>query len=384
MNKNRVNVSLTAATMFADSKPHYALLDALRGVAALLVVFYHIFEGFSFAGGGVITTINHGYLAVDFFFMLSGFVLAYAYDDRWKTTLTTAGFIRRRLIRLHPMIVIGAIIGMITFIIQGRVQWDGTTVAFGAIIVALIAGMCLIPAIPGGYYEVRGAGEMYPLNGPSWSLFFEYVGNLVYALFLRRLSDKMLLGVVVLTGICFGWFAIADVSGYGMIGVGWTLDGMNFIGGFLRMIFPMSFGMLLSRKFRPVRVKGAFWICTLTLIVLFCVPFLNKWNGVYEFCCIALIFPMLVWLGASASESKAMPRFYKLLGDISYPLYAIHYPLMYLFFSWLLEAEQHAPGETWAVAIVTYMGSVLLAYICLKCYDIPVRKRLSRIFIRKE
>ena len=90
---------------FSDSKPHYALLDGLRGVAAMLVVWYHVFEGFQFAGNKpVIDFINHGYLAVDFFFMLSGFVIGYAYDDRWGKSLTMGGFFRRRLIRLHPMV----------------------------------------------------------------------------------------------------------------------------------------------------------------------------------------------------------------------------------------------------------------------------------------
>lgn len=110
-----------SSSAFADTKPHYELLDGLRGVAALLVVFYHIFEGFSFAGGGtLITVINHGYLAVDFFFILSGFVIGYAYDDRWKKNMTLKGFFKRRLIRLHPMIIMGAIIGCIAFFCAGR------------------------------------------------------------------------------------------------------------------------------------------------------------------------------------------------------------------------------------------------------------------------
>ena len=98
-----------SSAAFADTKPHYELLDGLRGVAALLVVFYHIFEGLSFAAGGTpITTINHGYLAVDFFFILSGFVIGYAYDDRLGKTMTTSNFFKRRLIRLHPMSDIGS------------------------------------------------------------------------------------------------------------------------------------------------------------------------------------------------------------------------------------------------------------------------------------
>ena len=72
---------LPASTAFCDTKPHYGLLDGLRGVAALLVVWYHVFEGYAFAGGKpYIECINHGYLAVDFFFILSGFVIGYAYD----------------------------------------------------------------------------------------------------------------------------------------------------------------------------------------------------------------------------------------------------------------------------------------------------------------
>ena len=102
-----------SSAAFSDTKPHYELLDGLRGVAALLVVWYHVFEGYAFAGGTLIESINHGYLAVDFFFILSGFVIGYAYDDRWGKSLTVKNFFKRRLIRLHPMVVMGAVLGVI-------------------------------------------------------------------------------------------------------------------------------------------------------------------------------------------------------------------------------------------------------------------------------
>ena len=88
-------------------------VNGLRGVAALMVILYHIFEGF--ATSPTDQRFNHGYLAVDFFFVLSGFVIGYAYDDRWKAGFKTKGFFKRRLIRLHPMIVLGFVLGFITF-----------------------------------------------------------------------------------------------------------------------------------------------------------------------------------------------------------------------------------------------------------------------------
>lgn len=178
---------------FTDSKPHYALLDGLRGVAALLVVWYHVFEGYQFAGNKpVIDFINHGYLAVDFFFMLSGFVIGYAYDDRWGKSLTTSKFFRRRLIRLHPMVMMGALIGAISFLLTGMERWDSSHSTLLLTLIALICSWLMIPALPGMPREVRGNGEMFPLNGPCWSLFFEYIGNILYAFIIRRLSTRTL------------------------------------------------------------------------------------------------------------------------------------------------------------------------------------------------
>ena len=137
------NISSSAA--FADSKPHYELLDGLRGIAALLVIWYHIFEGF--ATSPIDQRFNHGYLAVDFFFILSGFVVGYAYDDRWKTTMNTKDFFKRRLIRLHPMVILGAVLGAITFCIQGCEKWDGTQVSISMVMLALLLNLFLIPAI---------------------------------------------------------------------------------------------------------------------------------------------------------------------------------------------------------------------------------------------
>lgn len=104
--------------------------------------------------------------------------------------------------------------------------------------VALLCAMFFIPAVPGAGYEVRGNGEMFPLNGPAWSLFFEYIGNIFYALFIHKFSTKALTVMVVILGIALTMFACSDAAGYGSIGVGWTLDGVNFVGGLLRMLFP--------------------------------------------------------------------------------------------------------------------------------------------------
>ena len=373
-----------------SAKPHYALLDGLRGVAAILVLFYHIFEGFAFAesvngaGDGLITTLNHGHIAVDFFFILSGFVISYAYDSRWKE-MNVWQFFKRRLIRLHPMLVMGAVIGFAAFAFVGFERWDGTVAPLGWAITAMLLTMLMIPAVQGLPYEVRGNGEMFPLNGPGWSLFFEYIGNILYALFIRRLSTKMLAALTIVLGLVHAYFFIFDVSGYGMIGVGWTIDELNFWGGLVRMLFPFTLGMWLSRTYKPRKVKGAFWICSAVLVMVFAVPYIPSegvlnLNCLYEYICIAFVFPIIVCLGACGSNdtNSITNKINKRLGDISYPLYIVHYPIMYIFYAWLIDKHIYTLRECLGVASFVVLASVALAVLCLKLYDEPVRRWLSK------
>lgn len=365
---------------FADTKPHYDLLDGLRGVAAITVVWFHIFE--AFATSHLDQRINHGYLAVDFFFVLSGFVIGYAYDDRWGK-MKTKDFIKRRVIRLHPMVVMGAIIGAVMFYWQGCPVWDVSKVTIGALFMATFINALLLPATPGT--EIRGLGEMYPLNGPGWSLFFEYIGNILYALFIHKFSTRVLAVLVFLAGCGLALFAIGGP--YGDICAGFSLTGTEFTAGSLRLLFSFSAGLLLFRIFKPVKVKGAFWICSLSIIALLSVPRLGGaeylWmNGVYDTVCFAVFFPFLVYLGASGkSTDKYTTRICKFLGDISYPLYMVHYPFIYLYYAWVkngnLTFQESFPG-----ALGVVIGSIVLAYGCLKFYDIPVRKYLANRFLK--
>ena len=394
---------------FADTKPHYILLDGLRGVAALMVLWYHVFEGFAFAKGSVIETFNHGHLGVDFFFLLSGFVISYAYDDRWfngksiksndksstDKKLTIWSFFKRRLIRLHPMLVMGAFIGLICFFIQGGVKWDGTSTPFHWVMIAFVLTLFFIPAYPGASYDIRGNAEMFPLNGPSWSLFFEYIGNILYALFIRKLSNKMLGLLVGVTGILWIWFVAFDISGYDMIGIGWTLDAVNFFGGLLRMMFPFTLGMLMARNFmqkskvkshKTLFTKNIFWISIIILFALFSVPYFPKTstisvNGIYELACIMIVFPLIVWIAASSdsAQSKFTLKLSNFLGDLSYPLYIVHYPVMYVFYAWLIKNQYFTLAETWQMVILVLTVCIVLAYACLKLYDEPIRKWLSKV-----
>lgn len=370
------------STAFADTKQHYNILDGLRGVAAITVVCFHLFE--AYATSHLDQIINHGYLAVDFFFILSGFVVGYAYDDRWGK-MSTMDFIKRRIIRLHPMVVMGALIGAAIFYFQGCSVWDVSVVPVAALLLATVMNALLIPATPGT--EIRGVGEMYPLNGPSWSLFFEYIGNILYALLIRRLPTKALAVLVAVAGSGLASFAILGPTGD--LCVGFSMTGTEFTGGSLRLMFSFSAGLLMIRLFKPGRIKGAFWICSASVVALLAVPRLggaeHLWmNGIYDTVCCIVLFPILVYLGASGKTTdKYTRKICDFLGNISYPLYMVHYPFIYLYFAWVKNKDitfwESFPG---AAAVV--IGSIALAYACLKWYDMPVRKWLTERFLKKK
>ena len=365
------------------TKPHYVCLDGLRGVAALMVLVFHVFDACS------ANILPHGYLAVDFFFVLSGFVIGYAYDDRWKVPqkeggLTIWTFFRRRLIRLHPMVLAGALVGFLAFMAAGGQRWDGTPVPLGWTLVAFFCTMLMIPALPGASTEVRGFGEYFPLNGPFWSLFYEYTGNILYALLLRRLSARWLGLVAAVSGA----FVIQTTLECGYLGVGWSAADGGWWYGFVRMLFPYCVGMLMARHFRSLQVKHAFWWCGLAIWCVGLLPVVGgedaPWlNGLLDAFCVIVVFPALVWLAASDVQSSSFTLgLSRRLGDLSYPLYAIHYPFMSLLFFRLGFDGNLLPRQTvfdhWPLALLPVCCALLLACLLTYFYDKPLRRWLSK------
>lgn len=287
------------------------------------------------------------------------------------------------------MVIAGVLIGTVTFLIQGGVQWDGSKVPLSMLMIAVLLNLFLIPNIPGALFEVRGNGEMFPLNGPSWSLFFEYIANIFYFLVLRRFTTVVLAIFTALAGAGYIWYAIADVAEYGSMGVGWTLADGNLIGGLLRVGFAFPMGMLLSRVFKPHKIKRAFLWCTFILVGFMAVPFISVndstlWNRLFDAFCVICIFPLVVLLGASGTaggkRSETMCTF---LGNISYPLYIVHYPFMYLFYAYIGFPDTfRTPAETWPLHILLFFGSIFIAWIFWKFYDRPLRNRLSSKFTK--
>ena len=202
------------------------------------------------------------------------------------------------------------------------------------------------------------------------------------------MSNRALAALTAALGVAWSWFVAIDVSGYDMLGIGWTLDTANFFGGMLRMMFPFSLGMLLARNFKPVKIKGILWISWAVLFGLFSVPAFAKCgtisvNGLYELACVMFIFPAIVWFTASGeTTNRFSASVCKFLGDISYPLYIVHYPVMYLFYAWLIKNKLYTLGETWQVVIMVFAINIALAFACLKLYDEPVRRWLTKRFIK--
>jgi peptidoglycan/LPS O-acetylase OafA/YrhL len=284
------------------------------------------------------------------------------------------------------MVIMGCIIGVITFLIQGSVKWDGSSVGLSLVMLAMLSTMFMIPSAAGLPTEIRGHSEMFPVNGPYWSLFFEYIGNILYALFLRKISTKILGCIAVVSGVLLAYISISQ----GQLGIGWTLADYGFWGGLIRMLFPYSIGMYMARIFRPMQIKGAFWKCGLILVVIALLPIVSTegipWlTGAYDAFCVLFIFPALVWMGASELKiGKQTTDVCRFVGDLSYPLYTIHYPFMYLFYAHIGfngESSVLTIKETWPEAIALVIGCLVLAWLCMKFYDLPVRRWLTKKYL---
>ena len=378
-------------------KPRYDILDGLRGVAALMVLLYHVFNDAKsfFVWPTPVNEFYHSFLGVDFFFILSGFVMGYAYDERLtppaspltplpgeRGTLTFWGFVKRRLIRLHPMVVMGVILGVIAFIIQGCTKWDGSEVTIEALMWGTLLALFLIPSPTG--MDVRGNTEAFPLNGPHWSLFFEYIGSLIYGLLLHRLSTKWLRVWVFCGIISLASYALLQEDGG--VAYGWSSEPMNLFGGALRMLYAYPMGLLMARMFRernPEPLHGhVFLFCSLSLVVLLGLPLFGgkETETIYQLVCLFSFFPGIIWIGARGNVQGWRQKAVSFLGRLSYPLYAVHFPLIYLYITWVGRDGHPYEGysQPWLPAIITIAASLIIATLCLLFYDEPLRKKLSR------
>lgn len=374
--------------IYLASKPRYEILDGLRGVASVIVVIFHIFE--SYSAGPAYQFINHGYLAVDFFFVLSGFVIGYAYDDRLGK-MGTWGFFKRRLVRLHPMVVFGTVVGICFYYLGqcGLFPQIGNIPAW-KVILAFVMGCLMIPCGP--RMDIRGWGEFNSFNGPNWSLTWEYLGNILYAFIFRRLPN-IILGILVAAAgfltldLClnlnvFGLLTEARNSQmYTPIG-GWSLTSEQVYIGMTRLFYPFLAGLLLSRIGKRIRIQGGFWWCSVILAVVLSIPCVGGegsiLNGIYNAFCIIVIFPLIVMIGAGSVINGAKGnRICDFLGQISYPLYITHYPLMYVQMCWVYSHPDAPLFAHLTMNIGVVVLSVFIAWAALKLYDIPLRAWLK-------
>jgi peptidoglycan/LPS O-acetylase OafA/YrhL len=357
------------------SKSHYEALDGLRGTAAFCVLMFHFWE--MLVPDAAHNPMRHTFLAVDFFFALSGFVLGHAYDARLAApvgapeALTLPGFFRRRLIRLHPMALAGLAIGVTAYLLDpfvGDSQRIGVKISLATLAGSIALSLLLLPTpnVPNSF------GETHSLNGPSWTLFQEYIANVLYGLFGRRLTLRLHVGLCIASAAVLAWTACH----FNDLGHGWGWA--DFWAAPVRLAYPFLTGLLVYRLRFRLPVPQPFVVLSLVLLAIFVAPPMGKYNGWFEAGCVIVVFPLVLAAGASATRTEgtigALCRF---MGELSYPVYIIHYGFVYVFAHWNWSTHP-APLQLGLVAAGVQVGIVILAYALLRWYDKPLRAWLAR------
>jgi peptidoglycan/LPS O-acetylase OafA/YrhL len=383
-------------SMLLRSKQRYEILDGLRGVASLIVIIFHFFELYSL-GNPSEQIINHGYLAVDFFYVLSGFILGYAYDDRWNR-MSLWDFYKRRLIRLHPMVIAGSLIGACYYFLgEGSNCPNIESVKPYYFFLTIIMNLLMIPTPV--EMDIRGWGETNSFNGPNWTLSYEYLINILYSLVIRRLHT-IIIGILALLSslllvnlaLNFDIFKVMqerESNKYTVIG-GWSLTSCELYIGFTRLFYPFFAGYLVYRLKLKIKIPCSFIICSLILIIFLCFPRVGSgdyayFNGIYEASVIILIFPLVIMIGAGDNtNNEIIIKICKFLGDISYPIYITHYPIIYMNSGWTAYHMDDSLFNKIMLSIGSFVIMMFNAYSLVELYDKPVRKWLADKYIVKK
>jgi peptidoglycan/LPS O-acetylase OafA/YrhL len=342
-------------------KKHFEVLDGLRGVAALAVVIFHFME-WIFTDPGK-NFIGHGFLAVDFFFCLSGFVIGYAYDSRLEK-IGVVEFFKARLIRLHPLVVLGSVLGLLALLFDPF----ASPITYNAGRLTLLF-VCSVFLVPFPVMEDR-AFNLFGLNAPSWSLFWEYVANIFYAFILYKVTRRSLIILTILAaaGICMVSYRSGNLLG------GWSKD--NFLDGGARVAYSFLAGLLLYRSNWIIKNKLGFIGLAILLSFAFLMP-VTKWNWLTEALVVLFYFPLLVSLGAGSNLSMQLKKVCQFSGNISYPLYMTHYSVLWIFGNYFTKEKPTANQLTYII-IPSIILLVVIAYFVMMYYDIPGRRYLAK------
>jgi peptidoglycan/LPS O-acetylase OafA/YrhL len=328
----------------------FVALDGIRGLAAVLVMMRHTsgMWGFRFA---------HGYLAVDLFFLLSGFVIASSYEARLADgRLSVAAFVKLRLIRFYPMYLVGVALG--AWLAWHPQAQDVDRLAPGAVLVFALKALLFLPSV---------GASAFPLLGVTWSLFHELVVNVLYAVVRPALSTRRLLLVAAAAFVALAAAAVA----HGSADMGMSGDVVGLVEGLVRAVFGIFLGIAVFRLrhrlwARLPRVPS--WMAIVAAAALLCAPAAGP-AWVVDLLGIPLMAPLML---LAARADPPMGRLMLWLGSASYPVYLLHGPLH-------LALERGVDMRSWApwAGVCFATGAVVLGILLERVYDLPLRRWLS-------
>ena len=336
-------------------RQHFLALDGLRGVAALLVMGHHI--GL-LSGHPEIAPL--GFLAVDLFFVLSGFVIAYSYEPRFAAGYPVRTFLVARLIRLYPLIFIGLVLGA---------AWS-LTVGDHAFSAASSINFLLLPVLVGAV--------TFPFDVPVWSLFFEVVANVAHVAVLGRLSSRLLLALALACGLAL----FAAIVHFATPSLGW--EPRTFLAGFARVGWSYIVGILFyrwikGRELRPSKLP--LLLPFAVLIVALHGPPPPVWMIARGAIDIFLILPAIVWAALHLRPTGRWASVMAWLGRLSFPLYAIHLPIVTFAARFIVNRPDGSQLWWWALFVFVIIAAALALE---RRVDLPVRRRLGRHLIDAE
>lgn len=351
-------------THMKAEKHTFQTLDGLRGIAAIAVVIYHLPE----VMGSLQMPL--AYLAVDMFFLISGVVLAHAYSNRLTGGMTARQFMFARLVRLYPLYFAGtfiSIVGISVGLAKGLSFEVWTLQKLGA---ASGPALFMLPS----YAE--GILNYYPLNGPTWSLMFELIVNLAFVMAFLKLSNRVLMTTIGISGALLASMAFAGLSLN--IGSEWN----NILGGLPRVFFSFPVGILIYRLFRQEKLPRIRMPIVAIIAMVIGTFSLNPSRAnvpLFDLIAVLLVLPAIVWL-AMCNEPTRGARMLSLLGTISYPIYMLHSSLFRVLrkvLEKLIGADYtlYAPGT----GIALIMALIVISWCADRWYDRPIRKWLGKV-----